>query len=160
MNVLVPYVRLSPYTKAALEEDGRHPVYVMTPGPLGYIDALETAWNTGEGFIVVEQDKVPWQGALRQLEECPEDWCVFPARMHQTNQPAEFPTLSTAKFSTRFVRDFPRFMRAVRNTSVGSQPAGHYSRLDMAIYDQASRCRIPPHWHEPEVLHRHEGEDD
>lgn len=81
---------------------------------------------------------------------------MFPCKMWQTSQPADFPTLSTVKFSPAMVRLHPDFMAKVRLTSVGDAPAGHYSRLDMAIYDQAARVRIAPHWHEPAVEHRHE----
>src|SRR5579863_7361655 len=114
VRVLVPYLRLSARTKQALEGDGYQPIYVQTLGPLGYIDALETMWNTGEGFCVVEQDKVPWPGALRTIWECPEDWCVFPCRMWQTGRGADFPSLSTVKFSDAMVGAYPDFMATVR----------------------------------------------
>ena len=154
VRVLVPYIRLSPHTRAALTEYG--PIYVETPGPFGYIDALEREWSQGHGFCVVEQDKVPWPGALDELWSCPRDWCVFPAKMWQTDKPADFPTLSTVKFSQSMVTSHPDFMQRVRMVGVGDRPAGHYSRLDMAIYDIAARLRITPHWHEPAVDHRHE----
>jgi hypothetical protein len=34
-------------------------------------------WKTGKGFIVVEEDVVPWPGAIKQLQECEHDWCCF-----------------------------------------------------------------------------------
>lgn len=157
ITVLVPYIRLSPHTVAAL--DAYSPIYVETLGPFGYIDALEREWAQNRGFCLVEQDKVPWPGALDEIWRCPRDWCVFPCKMRQTDQPADFPTLSTVKFGWNMVSSHPDFMQRVRSTSVGDKPAGHYSRLDMAIYDIAARLRITPHWHEPAVEHRHQEEE-
>lgn len=33
-------------------------------------------WEKGEPFIHLEHDIVPWPGAITQLQECPEPWCV------------------------------------------------------------------------------------
>lgn len=150
---MVPYVRLSPHTRAAV--DAYDPVYVETPGPFGYIDALEQAWSTGQGFCLVEQDKVPWPGALEQLWACPGQWCVFPCPTRNGSF-VDFPTLATVKFSTDMIQAHPNLMQWVRTISVGDRPAGFPLRLDMAIYDIASRLRIAPHWHGPAVDHRHE----
>ena len=43
-----------------------------------YVDLLESTWNEGGGFIVVEHDILPWPGALAELEACSEDHCMFP----------------------------------------------------------------------------------
>jgi hypothetical protein len=159
LRILVPYVRLSPMTRAALEAEGYHPIYVHTPGPHGYIDALETMWGTGEGFIVVEQDKVPPAGALAEAWACAEDYCCFRCEM-TTGGFTDFPSLSTVKFSTSLVRRAPALMQEVRHTAIGSSPPGHYSRLDMAIYTTAMLGYMTkPHWHEQQIHHYHTEEE-
>lgn len=158
LPVLVPYVRLSARTKEALEAEGYRPIYQHTPGDYGYADALETMWSTGQGFVVVEQDKVPWPGAVADLWKCSALWCVYPCRM-DNGEYAGFPSLSTVKFSTDMVRLFPTFMSTARTYVIGDAPPGHYSRLDMAIFTHAMLgCNLEPHWHYPEVLHYHEEE--
>ena len=154
MRVYVPYVRLSEQTRQALEPFS--PTYIETSGEFGYIDALESIWSRGEGFVLVEQDKVPTAEQIRELIFCREPWCYCRCKTNAGTY-ASFPSLSTVRFSETIVRLHPDFMHKVRLQAIGDTPAGHYSRLDMAVYTHAMLgCYLQPHPH-GEVLHVHQG---
>lgn len=79
MHIVVPFVsgQLQPETEAAL-----HP----WPGPVekikladefAYWRLIRLKWSEGVDFCLVEQDIAPTIAQLRELEDCPEDWCCF-----------------------------------------------------------------------------------
>jgi hypothetical protein len=43
-----------------------------------YFWLMEALWHRGEGLLVVEHDIVPYPGAIKALQECPEPWCAVP----------------------------------------------------------------------------------
>jgi hypothetical protein len=68
-----------PPTRALLNEGLEITEAVMSQDdPNHYGRTMFEQWSTGKGFVVIEDDVVPWPGAIKQLQECPEDWCAFP----------------------------------------------------------------------------------
>jgi hypothetical protein len=66
-------------------------------------------WQSGNGFIVVEEDIVPWPGAIKELQVCPEDWCAFefPNGIILDNPRQGFCwSLGCMKFSTDLVKRY------------------------------------------------------
>lgn len=45
--------------------------------PQHYGRLVKHMWGIGNGFVLVEDDVVPWPGAINQMLECGEDWCAF-----------------------------------------------------------------------------------
>lgn len=75
--------------------------------PLHYGRWLRDVWNQGSGFVIIEDDVVPWPGAIRQLLECDHDWCLFehPRTMVCWEPRSGFATgLGCVKFSDRLVQ--------------------------------------------------------
>lgn len=165
MKVVVPYVHLHPATVAALERDGIEARYVDVSSDVE--DAwqlLAECWAAGEGFAVVEQDKVPAPGALPALIDCPERWCAYPVSM-QSGTYAGFPTLSCAKFAGDLMARWPDLMNHVGGTFMGvlggqSITGRHYARLDMAVALWVARRSGPVHWHPAGMVeHLHQSEE-
>jgi len=64
---------LTEHTRLAVPEAE----FVEVLGAAGYGELVQRLWDAGEPFAVVEQDVVPWPGALRALEECSGAWCAY-----------------------------------------------------------------------------------
>jgi hypothetical protein len=47
-----------------------------------YWRLLRDAWAEGREFFVVEHDVFVWQGGIRALAACGEDWCTLPTMCH------------------------------------------------------------------------------
>ncbi len=76
---------------------------LLCEGEYGYGEHLTRLWEGGEGFTLVEHDVAPWPGAVRQLEECERDWCMY----HYPKDGAMTRGLGCAKFSDRLVSGYP-----------------------------------------------------
>jgi hypothetical protein len=152
VKVLVPYVNLHPELVKAL--DGIPAAFVDTSGPTAYWETLAAAWDAGQTFIVVEQDKIPEPGLLEELWECPHVWCSVATAMRDSDQPASYPSLSCTKFSSTLMAAYPTLLEDVGRLDLGLGEK-EWSRLDMGIAGLLGRTEIP-HWHEGVVEHKHE----
>lgn len=122
-----------------------------------YYWTLYDAWLDGESFIVLEQDKIPGEGALEEIWTCPEPWCAYPVPMRHTDEVfQEYPSLSCTKFSVEMITDLPDLFERVGSLNMGFG-LKHWDRLDLAIWGAADR---PIHWHEAgHVKHFHKSGD-
>lgn len=84
INVWVPFTTFYPATPISLI--GFNFRLTPTNGVNGYAQYFRDRWKDGKPFINVEQDIVVWPGAIKQLWDCPHDWCVFDFHLpnHQT----------------------------------------------------------------------------
>lgn len=77
MQVIIPAIDENCVASLALRKEGiEHDVVVMD-GDYDYGELLVELWQSGESFILLEHDVVPWPGAITQLAECPELWCSY-----------------------------------------------------------------------------------
>lgn len=83
----------------------------QTDDGYAYGDLVADQWQTGQGFVIVEHDICPWWGALRELWECEQDWCVFP---YPQGRGWPDPALGCSKYSARLVQAFPDMWRHLR----------------------------------------------
>jgi hypothetical protein len=155
MRVLVPYVRLSNATVAAVHAAGADVSFVETSGPTGYWQALADMWAEQRSTIVLEQDKVPEPGLLARLWECPESWCAVNAPMRGTDVLAPYASLSCVKFGARMLRAEPEVLWDAGELDLGFG-AREWSRLDLAIAGLLEGRGFVPHWHVGVVEHLHE----
>ena len=110
MRIVVPYARLWPETKAALDATGREVEYFYVGGsPTAYHELLLDIWHQGEGFLVVEQDVVPYVGAIEELEQCPEPWAGKPYWIGS----GFYAYLGFTRFSDTLLREHPGVMDAL-----------------------------------------------
>jgi hypothetical protein len=154
LNVVVPYVELSPELPAALERDGISAVFVETSAPDGYWAMLAEQWARGETFIVLEQDKVPVAGALHELWNCTELWCTYPVGMRGTVETSPYPSLSCTKFHRHLIELTPSLLEHVGTLDLGLGEK-EWSRLDLGIAGLLATV-ADCHWHDAgKVQHLH-----
>jgi len=103
MRVIVAAVNDDCSAHLALSAEGICHEVIMCNGEFGYSEHFKAWWRTGHGFILIEHDIAPWVGAVRQLAECPSDWCSF--RYSKSGHTIH--ALGCVKFSTRLVKTIP-----------------------------------------------------
>lgn len=102
-----------------------------------YWRLLSGMWALGEEFFVVEHDVAVWMGAIRQLKECPEDWCTLPTLCHGRMITTTFGCI---KFGQRLIERRPGFWDDIPTT---------WFHLDANFTDKMGWPFIKPHAHFP-----------
>ncbi len=114
-------------------------------------------WAERETFVLLEQDKVPDQGALREIYSCPSPWCTYPHRAAQGDWVAELPTLGCTKFGAEVMAKHPGLIERAGRMEIGVGPK-HWQRLDMLVTAGLMWAVGSCHVHEFGRLgHEHEG---
>jgi len=118
-------------TLAALAADGIQPqlVAIDASDATGYHRAVAALWAAGETFVIVEQDIVPFPGAIAELATCERDWCAFPYELQVGIQPA----LGCTKFSARLMARFPDALSRAGEPDQEGLPAKDWRRLDVRL---------------------------
>lgn len=149
MVVLVPFTALTLATQIAVGTEGLPTVYHHCPEEDSYWETLSKWWKTAGGVLVVEQDIVPWPGALKQLSECPNHWCTFPYLSHIG---VVGDALGCTKFSSELMLQVPDLFEQM--DELGWSDATHSWRgLDRKLSYVLRRHGLQPHMHEPMVAH-------
>jgi len=131
----------------ALTTEGLEVTEVVMYDYTNYGRAFTEQWQSGHGFIVVEDDVVPWPGAIREFDACPEEWCLFehPRGRFQESPRSGFATgLGCVKFSTELVQRVP--------FNPGWQNRGH-NELDGLVHETLLEADAVLHIHYPPVAH-------
>lgn len=113
----------------------------------GYYTAIAREWSSGSGFIVVEQDIVPWPGAMEEMEACHHYVCNFWTSSGPTSN-GGFSLgygLGCTKFSTQLVRQLPDFIEKLDEK--------HWTHLDGVILEGLTHAGYSQHFHTPPVTH-------
>lgn len=143
MRVVVPFVpgMLAEATRLALRQEYIPVEYVEVGDDGRYADLLESAFDWGDRFIVVEQDIVPWWGAIGAIWDCPEPWCAYGYMAEDLIPPGNVVPLGCAKFDPRRLPLNP----------VPGVPRRSWSILDVHITQQLYVAGVVVHQHHPGV---------
>ncbi len=131
----------------ALTNEGVEVAEIRMRDYTNYGRVFTEQWHGGHGFIVVEEDVIPWPGALRQLDACEHEWCcfLFPNGMVTWDPLSGFcDGLGCMKFATALVSRVP--------ASVEWQNRG-WDALDGAVHATLIEAGAVLHVHEPPVAH-------
>lgn len=109
-----------------------------------YHRLLSEAWQRGETFYVVEQDVVVWQGGIRALADCDQDWCTLPTLCHGRMISTTF---GCVKFGAEMIERRPGFWDDIPTT---------WFHLDAGFADKMGWPYIRPHTHMPPATHLNE----
>lgn len=115
-----------------------------------YANEFAGWWGSGEPFIIVEQDVVPWPGADVELADCPEPWCAFSYYAHDRELPK--PYLGCAKFRPDGPPPFEKAPDDILRAYVdGGLP--HWQAIDMVVSASLKARGWHCHQHFPAVAH-------
>lgn len=140
-RVIVPYSSLHPVVKQVLDKYALDIRYVQMEGLYAYHGLLKELWSKLEPFVIVEQDVLPWPGAIEELWQCSGDWCTYSYRMHGGIGIAH--ALGCAKLSARLMASLPN----VWDEQIA------WNTLDQVLFFAARNAGIEPHMHRPPVIH-------
>lgn len=143
-RVIVPYVgKPLDVQKDVLRSMHVEPEYIDVSGDRwNYWRLLSRLWSEGESFMIVEQDILPWPGALHDAWRCSEPWCVFPYLIGGVYSPVGH---GCVKYSNEILRRAPKAVERVKRR--------HWSTLDSHTIFAVRRSGFKPHVHQPPVLH-------
>lgn len=114
-----------------------------------YPDLLGQWWGRGEPFAVLEQDVLPWPGALDELASCPEPWCGF---SYYQGVHTHVPTLGCVRFGEAV-------LKLPNPLAEDGWPYNTFDRgwdyCDQRIARVLKEAGFAWHQHFPAVLHAH-----
>lgn len=150
--VICPYGRdgVEPETRDALDASGYPWADAdVSRSDTAYTELLAHGWRLGEAFIIVEQDIVPWPGALAELEACPEPFCAFEyAYLGGTHA-----GLGCCRFSAALLAAVPDAVEQTLAEENDVHPRGHWCNLDDRLTRVLARRGYGKHVHSPAVGH-------
>jgi hypothetical protein len=147
VRVLIPYTKVTSTLQTVvdcLRIQQVQPELIKVGKDDGYWRLLRDAWAEGKEFYIVEQDVIVWQGGIRQLSNCGEDWCTFPTMCHGRMIST---TLGAVKFGQQMVERNPGLFDDIETT---------WFHLDASIADKMGWPYIRPHAHWPPATHLNE----
>ncbi len=151
-KVVVPYTKLHPQVRPALEAAGVDAWFVEMERWDSYTGLLLHLWSEQQTFVLIEQDIIVRPGVVEELLACPEPWCGFVNDVGL----GIWPTLGCTKFATEYQRRFPELIsRAARIRLDHKYRAGHWRHMDVCI-DRVFHRELEirgPHAHTPAVVH-------
>ena len=112
-----------------------------------YSELLADLWEQGDGFIMLEQDVVPYEDSLADIAYCREPWCgfAFPNGGGFTKAGSN---LGCTKLSASLIDATAGFGAAERKQQA-------WDRCDARLSTWAyGRAKLRPHRHYPDVEHR------
>lgn len=144
-RVVVPYApgKLHPITRAVLESYCLPWLtFCETSGRFGYSTLLEALWHECRTVVIVEQDVIPWPGAIEELHGCPGVWCTC-SYPYAGQGPGIYHMLGCSKISDRLMAATP---------NLWSEPVP-WNECDVHLLRAANAQGQEPHPHRPPVVH-------
>jgi hypothetical protein len=144
LQVVVPARAYGSPPARALIIEGYEVLEVQMADPQHYGRLVKQMWDIGNGFVLVEDDVVPWPGAVAQMLGCEHDWCAFPFPRTAAEEGGWVLGLGCARFSHALVRRYD--MRILD----GSQ---RWDEVDGALMGVLRTGGEECHGHAPPVAH-------
>jgi hypothetical protein len=151
----VPFGVFVPYTvrrQATVDGAPLNATWVdVSVSPVAYYAALLDWWSRGETFMVVEHDVVCSEAIVREMDECPEPWCLFSYSdlCHPECREAWHNHLGCTRFRSELVEAVPDAVRGAPREDWDWHTACN------GLGENLRRAGFSHHWH-GSVPHCHE----
>lgn len=148
LPVVIPTRTLGSAPARALCIEGYEVTEVVMEDPQHYGRLIAGQWKTGLGFVLVEDDVVPWPGAVQAMLDCEHDWCAYEfPRTHPRYEPRAgwVLGLGCVRFSHALVRRY-----SLEDRLDGSQ---RWDDVDGAVIGMLHTANEVCHVHTPPVAH-------
>jgi len=103
-----------------------------------YRKLLRRLWQERESVVLVEQDIIPWPGAIQELFACCGKWCGYSYSPYGVQH-----GFGCTKFSSELMEMLP---------NMWAEPM-HWNKLDAHLFRAARAFGEDPHPHRPPVTH-------
>jgi len=77
LPIIIPTRAFGSAPARALMIEGFEVTEVLMDDPQHYGRLIAGQWKIGNGFVLIEDDVVPWPGAVKAMLECDHDWCAY-----------------------------------------------------------------------------------
>lgn len=147
MKILCAYVDLEWPVEFMLRAE--HPNDVTwadcSGGDDAYFEAVKSMWNQGETFVIVEQDILPWPGALKEIYECSHRFCIlWTPHWQSINRDGSWTYAhGIVKYGSGLINQIPNYFNEYAETH-------HWSQFDWNI---VATYGSEIHYHWPPVIH-------
>jgi hypothetical protein len=141
--MVVPYVegRLHTLVPQLLSTYGFDPQYVKLVGDDGYQRLMKCLWRDKQDVVIVEQDILPWPGAIEELIACECAWGTYTYRTNNAIGVSHM--LGCAKLTAGLMQV---------TDGIWDQWC-RWSEIDQTLFFAAQNQLIQPHLHRPAVIH-------
>lgn len=141
IRIVVPYTNLHELVPKLLATYGYDPEYVKLVGDDGYQLLMRRLWKEREDVCIVEQDILPWPGAIEELFACECFWGTYTYRTNQGLGVRHM--LGCTKLTGRLMQLTDGIWDEWR----------HWSVIDQTLFFAARNQNVEPHLHRPPVIH-------
>lgn len=149
MKILCPFVELEWPVEFMLRAE--HPDDVVWADCRGndnaYFQAVREMWNSGETFVIVEQDILPWPGAVKKIYECPHKFCINWTPHWQSLSDRDSEPWTYAHGLVKYGQDL---IHEIPNWFNDYQESQHWSQFD---WNLVKTYQNQIHYHMPPVIH-------
>ncbi len=127
MRVYLPFTDVAPGVREALR-DAPMPITEVYVGARdeAYWELLNSLWEKGQTFAIVEHDIIVEPGTLKELAECSGEWCSFASPYFN----GVYHGMGCVKFSDTLIARYPKAMEQVAEYSDATHEKKHWCRLD------------------------------
>jgi hypothetical protein len=151
VKVIVPYTHIAPGVAEALDATKWQWTGIDVSGSdENYWRVLQTLWQSGETFCIVEHDVLLRPNTLTELDLCESAWCAFPVPY----MGGGYAGMACVKFGASLIAACPDALDRVAPLSDASHPPRHWCRLDSWLqYGILPTTGFSRHVHDPPLGH-------
>ena len=146
LPIIIPTTSIGTPTALALTMEGLEVREVMMNDYHHYGRLVTEQWQSGQGFILLEHDVIPWPGALAEMDACAQECCAFEypsGKIIEEPRSGWCSSLGCVKFATSLVERIPY--------GAEWQNRG-WDELDGAVF-ATLQGEVETHIHQPPVAH-------
>jgi len=144
LQIVIPTRAYGSPPARALCIEGYEVLEVQMSDPQHYGRLIRQMWDIGNGFVLIEDDVVPWPGAIQSLLDCEHDWCAYSFPRTAAEPGGWVLGLGCVRFSHHLVR------RHNLDALDGSQ---RWDEVDGALIGVLHTAGETCHEHTPPVAH-------
>lgn len=151
--ILCPHTQkgLHPSLKKVLESCGYPIIWLdVTDDNWGYERAFRKLWLAGEDFAIFEHDMVPTVEQIRELIECPDEWCSV-AYCHPwtraKNGWTKFHAFGGVRFRKSMMVEHPELISKMMQPDENGQKFSRWIQMDSRFNTVANRAGCKEHQH-------------
>jgi hypothetical protein len=115
-----------------------------------YLTYFQNRWEESESFINCEHDTIFHPKAIKELENCPGEWCAFGVTTQaQCFVDGEVPTMALMKFGKEFIKKCPFIWGDMAATD---PPLPVWNMCDSWLNNYTRAMGVVCHQHYPDVV--------
>lgn len=138
-----------PLVRLVLDADGLNPEPVEVEPRFGMSAAYVEWWAAARTTVVVEDDIIPWPGAVAWLLRCPKPLCGYEYRQRGQYGWAT----GCTKFDASIMQKHPQLAARARARPAHPHRSGSFQVFESTLFAELQAAGYDMHVHKPGVAH-------